>query len=150
MEFGGGCGAHILSLSLTTCSSSFPTLHSAAFSCLWLLLFTHSIPARLPLSLPLMSCFLPLSAVVDWVSLQTIQCTKGVEGAWVLRQEKLLCLAETITAATSVLPSFSRDWPASFVLLALSLSFSLVLHPVMSSCIYLLLVIVSNKDTPRL
>lgn len=73
-----------------------------------------------------------------------------VEGAWVLRHGKLLCLAETITAATSVLPSFSRDWPASFVLRALSLSFSLVLHPVMSSCIYLLLVIVSNKDTPRL
>lgn len=145
MEFGGGCGAHILSSSLTACSSSFPTLHSAAFSCLWLLLFTHSIPARLPLSLPLMSCFLPLSAVVDWASLQTIQCTKGVEGAWVLRHGKLLCLAET----TSVLPSFSRDWPASFVLRALSLSFSLVLHPVMSSCIYLLLVIVSNKDTPR-
>lgn len=66
------------------------------------------------------------------------------------RHGKLLCLAETITAATSVLPSFSRDWPACFVLRALSLSFSLVLHPVMSCCIYLLLVIVSNKDTPRL
>lgn len=108
--------------------------------------FTHFILARLPLLLPLMSCFLPIGAVVDWASLQTIQWTKDVAGTWSLRHGKLLCLPKTIAAATSVLPSFGRDWPAGFVL---PFYFSLPLHLLMSFCVYLHLVIASDKDTPR-
>lgn len=109
----------------------------------WVFLFvvspsTHSIPARLLLLLPLMSCFLPIGAVLDWATLLTIQCTKGAEGAWVWRHVKLLCLPKAIVAATSVLPSFSGDWPACFVLRAPLLSFPLVLHPLTSSCMYVL------------